>query len=79
MMAHMSPKHVDTLRSRLRELHYNAAFDDGSAPLVDRLLQDLLKSVESFHLLKQKYEHDRETSKTSSSDNNLKAFVEELV
>ena len=27
-----------------------------SAELVDHLLQDLLKSVESFHLLKQRYE-----------------------
>lgn len=44
------------LHQRLKELHYAEALDPTSAELVDHLLQDLLKSVESFHLLKQRYE-----------------------
>lgn len=40
-----------TLKRRLSELHYNEHLSKEAAPLVDHLLQDLLKSVESFHLL----------------------------
>ncbi|CAD7931817.1 unnamed protein product [Amoebophrya sp. A120] len=44
------------LKRRLAELHYTEHFPHEAAPIVDHLLQDLLKSVESFHLLKQRYE-----------------------
>ena len=64
----MAAMHADwyaQLQGRLNELHYRENLDPNSAQLVDHLLQDLLKSVESFHLLKQRYEdvlHDPEVA-----------------
>ncbi|CAD7943708.1 unnamed protein product [Amoebophrya sp. A25] len=55
------------LKRRLAELHYTESFPQAAAPIVDHLLQDLLKSVESFHLLKQRYEETDETVRAVES------------
>eukprot|EP00392_Amoebophrya_sp_AT5.2_P017293 g17624.t1 len=61
------PSSYAVLKRRLAELHYTEYFPPDSAGIVDHLLQDLLKSVESFHLLKQRYEEVDKLSATAES------------
>ena len=69
------PSSYAVLKRRLAELHYTEYFPPDSAGIVDHLLQDLLKSVESFHLLKQRYE---EVDKRYEEVDKLSATAEVL-
>jgi hypothetical protein len=51
-MSNMDADRLAILRRKLTALSYNAAFEESSAPLVERLLEDLVQATESFRQVK---------------------------
>eukprot|EP00397_Hematodinium_sp_SG-2012_P002553 GEMP01002560.1.p1 GENE.GEMP01002560.1~~GEMP01002560.1.p1 ORF type:complete len:1236 (+),score=359.15 GEMP01002560.1:154-3861(+) len=64
----VAERRYEALRSRLVDLHYYQPLSMESTQLVEKILGDLVKSVESFQTLKQRHMEMTQAEKTTVSD-----------